>query len=205
MKDKIRNIIFDMGKVLIGFDPEVFMDRAGILDTADRKIIRKEIYDSPLWTAMDQGDLSEKEMIRIVTPLLPVHLRDHAEYLIGGWWDPIIPVEGMEELIRELKEKGYGIYLLSNASVMHKEYWPTIPCAKYFDGTVVSADEHVMKPDEKIYAILLERYGLNASECIYIDDREENVSTAGRLGMCPYLFDGDVCKLQVFLRENTRL
>ena len=201
MKENIRNIIFDMGKVLIGFDPEVFMDRAGIFDPADRKIIRREIYDSPRWTAMDQGDLDEKEMIRIVKPVLPEHLRKHADYLIGRWYEPIIPVEGMEELVCELKERGYGIYLLSNASVMQKVYWPTIPCAKYFDGTVVSADEHVMKPDEKIYTILLERYGLKASECIYIDDREENVSTAGRLGMCPYQFDGDVRKLRAFIEK----
>ncbi|MBR2669659.1 MAG: HAD family phosphatase [Solobacterium sp.] len=201
MKENIRNIIFDMGKVLIGFDPEIFMDRAGIFDPADRKIIRREIYDSPRWTAMDQGDLDEKEMIRIVKPVLPEHLRNHADYLIGRWFEPIIPVEGMEELVCELKERGYGIYLLSNASVMQKVYWPTILCAKYFDGTVVSADEHVMKPDEKIYTILLERYGLKASECIYIDDREENVSTAGRLGMCPYQFDGDVRKLRAFIEK----
>ena len=58
-----------------------------------------------------------------------------------------------------------------------------------------------MKPEEKIYAILLERYGLDASECIYIDDREENVSAAGRLGMCPYLFDGDVRKLRSFIEK----
>lgn len=202
MKENIRNIIFDMGKVLIGFDPEIFMDRAGILDPADRKIIRREIYDSPRWTAMDQGDLNEKEMIRIVKPVLPEHLRNHADYLIGRWYEPIIPIEGMEELVCELKKRGYGIYLLSNASVMQKVYWPTIPCAKYFDGTVVSADEHVMKPDEKIYTILLERYGLKAPECIYIDDREENVSTAGRLGMCPYQFDGDVRKLRAFIEKT---
>ena len=202
MKENIRNIIFDMGKVLIGFDPEVFMDRAGIFDPADRKIIRREIYDSPLWTAMDQGDLDEKEMIRIVKPVLPEHLRNHADYLIGRWYEPIIPIEGMEELVCELKKRGYGIYLLSNASVMQKVYWPTIPCAKYFDGTVVSADEHVMKPDEKIYTILLERYGLDVSECIYIDDREENVSTAERLGMCPYQFDGAVRKLRAFIEKT---
>ena len=201
MKDKIRNIIFDMGKVLIVFDPEVFMDRAGIADRNDRKILRKEIYNSPLWTAMDRGDLSEQEMIRIVKPLLPEHLRIHAEYLIGGWFEPVIPIEGMEEMIRELKAKGYGIYLLSNASVMQKVYWPMIPCAKYFDGTVVSADERVMKPDEKIYKILLERYGLNASECIFIDDREENLNTAERLGISTYLFDGDVHKLREFTEK----
>ena len=202
MDKTIRNFVFDMGRVIIRFDPETFMDRLCIYDEDDRKLIREKVYGSDLWIQMDLGFLDEQRMCEIVKPLFPERLQTYLPGLIRGWCDPIETIEGMDELVFDLKKRGYGIYLLSNASVMQKVYWPTILCAKYFDGTVVSADEHVMKPDEKIYTILLERYGLKASECIYIDDREENVSTAGRLGMCPYQFDGDVRKLRAFIEKT---
>ena len=191
-----------MGKVIIRFDPEHFMDRTGVYDPEDREIIRKEIYESPLWTDMDKGILSEEEMIERVRPLLPGHLRQYTERLIAGWCDPIEIVEGMDDLVKELKEKSYRIYLLSNASVMQKKYWKAVGCSKYFDGTVVSAYEKVMKPDRKIYEILLQRYGLKAEECLFIDDRKINLDAAEELGFSVYLFDGDSGRLRTFLQSE---
>ncbi len=201
MKPEIRNIVFDMGKVIIQFDPDRFLDRAGVFDHADRMLLKKEIYESPLWIEMDRGVLTEEGMIRIVKPVLPKHLQQYTEELIAGWCDPIEPVPGMEELVHELKEKGYGIYLLSNASVMQKMYWKQVGCSPCFDGTVVSAFEGVMKPDRRIYEILLERYGLAAEECLFIDDRKGNLRTAEEMGIAVYLFDGDAGKLRTFMKE----
>ena len=99
MKKQIRNIVFDMGKVLIQFDPELYMDKAGIQDEDDRKIILKEIYHSPLWTDMDMGILNEDQMCEIVTPVLPEHLRKHVKDLISGWCVPLVSIEGMDELV----------------------------------------------------------------------------------------------------------
>ncbi len=196
MNEKIRNFVFDMGKVIIRFDPESFMDRSRICNEEDRKMIREKIYGSDLWTQMDLGFLDEKKMCEIVTPVFPEHLRDHLPYLIGGWCDPIETIEGMNELVYELKKRGYGIYLLSNASAMQKDYWPNVGCSSAFDGVVVSAFEHVMKPEEKIYRILFERYHLKAEECVFIDDRKDNIETAEKLGMRGIVFDGDAVKLR---------
>lgn len=201
MRKGICNIVFDMGKVIIGFDPDIFMDRCKIFDEDDRKLIRKMIYDSPMWIQMDMGDLDEERMIENVTPLLPDHLKPHVGKLIAGWCDPLIETEGMNELIRGLKEKGYRIYLLSNASIMQKTYWPNAGCARYFDGVVVSAFEHLMKPDERFYQVLLNRYHLKAEECLFIDDRKNNVEAAAALGFDTYLFDGDSKALKDYI-EN---
>lgn len=197
----IRNIIFDMGNVLIVFDPDVYMDRAGISDPADRKLVMEKIYHSPLWIDMDLGILDEAEMCRIVKPELPAHLSGLAEELISGWCEPIVMVEGMAELVRELKDQGYGIYLLSNASIMQKKYWLDVTCSDLFDGVVVSAFEHTMKPYEQFYRILLDRYDLKASECVFIDDRQINLDGAKELGMAVCLFKGDVRILKDELKE----
>ncbi|MCR4634291.1 MAG: HAD family phosphatase [Erysipelotrichaceae bacterium] len=201
MRKGIRNIVFDMGKVIIGFDPEVFMDREKIFDEEDRHLIKEKIYQSKMWLQMDMGDLKEEEMIEKVTPEFPEHLRPHIRNLIAGWPRPLIEIPGMNELIFGLKDRAYGIYLLSNASVMQKEYWKTVPCAKCFDGTVVSAFEHLMKPDKRFYELLLKRYDLKAEECLFIDDRRINVDAAASLGFDTFLFEGDSAKLKEYI-EN---
>lgn len=202
MKTQIRNIVFDMGKVIIQFEPDHFLDRAGITDLKDRKILKKEIYESPLWPMMDEGRLTEEEMIEKVRPVLPDHLKKYTEELIKGWPYPIEMIEGMEDLVKDLKEKKYGIYLLSNASFMQKEYWKTVPCSSLFDGTVVSAYEGTVKPDRKIYEILLSRYDLKAEECLFIDDRKVNLEGAEALGFSVYPFDGDAEKLRSYLQTG---
>jgi len=201
MDKTIRNFVFDMGKVIIRFDPDTFMDRLCIYDEEDRKLIREKVYGSDLWIQMDMGYLDEQRMSEIVRPLFPEHLQDYLPSLIGGWCDPIETIEGMDELVCDLKKRGYGIYLLSNASVMQKEYWPNVQCSAAFDGVVVSAFEHVVKPEEKFYRILLDRYDLRARECIFIDDRQDNVEAAEKLGMTGIVFDGDVLKLKARIEE----
>ena len=91
---------------------------------------------------------------------------------------------GMAELVRELKGSGYGIYLLSNASIRQHEYWPRIPASRFFDGTLISADHHVIKPQPEIYRLCLERFGLKAEECIFVDDMAHNVEGAVFCGVC---------------------
>ena len=201
MDKTIRNFVFDMGKVIIRFDPEAFMDRLRIFDEEDRKMIREKVYGSDLWIQMDMGLLDEKQMCEIVRPLFPKHLQKHLEDLIAGWCEPIETIEGMNEVVFDLKKRGYGIYLLSNASVMQREYWSNVECSSVFDGVVVSAFEHVMKPEEKIYRILLERYGLKAEECVFIDDRKANIEAAQKLGMKGIVFDGSAEKLKAAIEE----
>ena len=197
----IKNIIFDMGRVLVEFYPEDFLTKEGITDKEERELLLREIFHHEDWTNMDAGIMSEQEMYDEAVKRIPEHLHQTAHNLIFDWNDPIIPVKGMEDFVRECKEKGYGIYLLSNASVAQPVYWLRIPGHQYFDGTVVSALEKIMKPDVRIYQILLDRYGLKAEECLFIDDVARNIKGAEKAGIRGYLFDGDVDKLRKYIND----
>ena len=93
----IKNIVFDMGNVLVRFDPELFMDRYS-LTGEDRKLIRNEVFRSVEWTMLDRGVIDEEIAEQRILPRLPERLHDAARGLIEKWDDPIVPVEGMMEL-----------------------------------------------------------------------------------------------------------
>ena len=98
----IKNIVFDMGNVLVRFDPELFMDRYS-LTGEDRKLIRNEVFRSVEWTMLDRGVIDEEIAEQRILPRLPERLHDAARGLIEKWDDPIVPVEGMLELLQALK------------------------------------------------------------------------------------------------------
>ena len=130
----IRNIVFDMGQVLNRFDPEMFLDRARIFGE-DRDLLRREVFQSLEWSRLDRGSLTDDEAIALICARLPQRLHAQAAQFVTAWDRPIVPMEGMAALVRELKAKGYGIYLLSNASRRQHSYWPRIPDSECFDNT----------------------------------------------------------------------
>ena len=99
------------------------------------------------------------------------------------------PVAPTEELVRDLKEAGYRLYVLSNMSREFIDYLRRFPVYGLFDGEVVSCEELCVKPEPRIYEILLDRYGLLPSETLFIDDRPANIDTARQLGIGGFLFD----------------
>ena len=98
-------------------------------------------------------------------------------------------VEPTVELIKELKAKGYKLYVLSNMSKEYIEFLRKLPVFDYFDYQVVSSEIHLGKPDPKIYNYLLEHCELNPAETIFIDDRKDNVEVAESVGIVPFHFD----------------
>ena len=97
-------------------------------------------------------------------------------------------IPATEELIKNLKDAQYKLYVLSNMSLEFTEFLRKQPVYKNFDGEVVSCEEHVVKPDAKIYDILTSRYSLTPSETLFIDDRKENVEAAIAAGWHGYHF-----------------
>ena len=197
----IKNILFDMGQVLIRFDRDYFMTRLGV-QGADKQLLMREVFLSVEWVRMDRGTLQEEEAVQQICRRIPQRLHDAANKLVSMWDRPILPIEGMYELVRELKEKGYGIYLLSNASLRQHEYWPRIPASQFFDGTIISADEKVMKPHPDYYNRALEKFGLKAEECVFIDDVPANIEGAMFCGIDGVVFHGDANLLRAQLRER---
>lgn len=200
----IKNIVFDMGKVLMDYEPvkvcRQFTDRE-----EDVALMEKELFSSREWVLLDQGTITEEEAMERVKRRLPdERLRTLVEDCMQHWHEyNISPKPGMEALVTELKEKGFGIYLCSNASLRLRVYENRLPGIEYFDGTLVSAEEHLLKPDPAIYERLFEKYSLQPEECFFIDDIEANIEGAGQCGMAGYCFaDGDVEKLRQYLREH---
>lgn len=185
----IKNFIFDMGEVLFHFRPKEFVARYN-LNEDDANLLRHKIFEEEYWTMLDWGYTTEEELIQHVCKEVPERLHQTVRDLILRWDDPIIPIEGMADLVKDLKDRGYGIYLLSNAGPRHKEYFSKIPGSEYFDGIVVSSYEKLIKPDMEIFKLTLNRFGLKADECFFIDDNQANVCGARLVGIDGFVFTG---------------
>ena len=195
----IRNILFDMGNVLIHFDRKAFLDRLDISEE-DKQLLLREVFLSVEWVQMDRGTLCEETAEPIMCRRLPEHLHKAVHSLVSLWDEPMLPIAGMAELVEELKGNGYGIYLLSNASIRQHDYWPKIPGWQFFDGKVISADEKVMKPHPDYYQIALARFDLRPEECFFIDDVPANIEGAQYCGISGAVFHKDVSLLRCQLR-----
>ena len=191
----IRNIVFDMGGVLRVFNRTYFVSQFD-LNEEDKKILLNEIFLSVEWSMMDRGTLSDVEACEIVKNNLPDHLKQYAEPLVLHWEDYSYPIPGMAEIVRELKNNGYGIYLLSNASKRLYDYWPKLPGNECFDGMIVSCDYQIVKPQNEIYQLLHTKFNLNLSECLFIDDTTINVEGAIYNGLDGIVFHGDTNELR---------
>ena len=196
----IRNIVFDMGNVLIRFDPDSFMDRVGISDPEDRKIVNRELFASVEWALMDMGLETEDTFEPKVLARIPNRLREKVRELLRNWAYPRQYMPGMPELVQRLKNAGYGIYLLSNASVGQPAYWNQMPVSKLFDGTLVSAFVKTVKPCPAIYRLFTEEFKLEEAECVFIDDAPINVAAAVACGWQGIVFHGDPAELEEKLK-----
>ena len=162
----IRNIVFDMGMVLLEYDPvKVCWEYTD--NPEDVEWMRRELFDSKEWSLLDEGTLTDAQALERVQKRLPnEHLRWLAKESLEHWHEYNIWAKpGMGELVKELKEKGCGIYLCSNCSVRLRVFEHEIPGIEYFDGTLVSAEEKLAKPNPAIYERLFEKFHLKAEEC----------------------------------------
>lgn len=197
-KKMIKNVVFDMGQVVFYFDAGYFIEKAGASGD-DIGLMYKVIFSSGKWACLDDGTMTERELIGYANERLPGCLHKVTEELILRWDRNAVEVRGMYDLIKELKDRGLKLYLLSNAGPRHRDYWKNIPASRFFDGAVVSCYEKIMKPDERLYRILLDRYSLNADECVFTDDIRENVEAAERLGMKGFVFSDNAEELREFI------
>lgn len=179
---KIKNVIFDFGCVLVYWNQHNLYDAYfGSSEKTDWFI--QNICTVPWNNQTDMG----VPFAQVVEEKIAEHPEWEKEIrMYWGEWDKMLgtAVEGMEEWVRELKAAGYGVYGLTNWSSetfpIAKERYPVFGL---LDGIVISGVEKIVKPDLRLYQILLDRYGLNANECVFIDDRAENVDAAKTLGI----------------------
>ena len=196
----VKNILFDMGGVLILFDKQMFIDRLEVAPE-DGKLLMREVFQSLEWAQLDWGSITDEEAAEAVCRRLPQRLHDAGRKLVTMWDRPILPVPGMEELLRELKAEGYRLFLLSNASVRQHEYWPRIPGADCFEGTLISADVKLVKPQPEIYELACRKFLIRPEESLFIDDLPINIEGARQAGLKGIVFHGDTAELRRELKR----
>lgn len=198
---KITTVVFDMGQVLIHWTPFAVTDHLG-LSEEDMSILLREMFQSVEWVSLDHGTLTREQAVERVKTRVPERLWPAVEETIFGWWRrPLKPMEGMAELVRELKGKGYHLYVLSNAGTDLRDYFDRIPGSECFEGVMVSAEEKLIKPMPAIYERLAKKFELDLGECVFIDDAPANIEVAIQTGMRGIQFRLDVPRLRRELRE----
>lgn len=201
----IRNLIFDMGNVLIYWRPDVLIRRLNVPEE-DHPLLLREVFGDVNWIQLDRGIVTPEEAAGRMCSRLPQRLHSAAHELTAGWWHgPLLPVEGTAEVLRELKSLGYNIYLLSNAGVDLPKFFDRIPGSECFDGRIVSADWKLLKPQPELYRILFREYGLKAEECFFIDDLNINIEAGILVGMPGAVFRGADDLRQTLRREGIPL
>ncbi len=186
-----KNIIFDIGDVLVSFRPKEAMADIGI-PKAHIPALFDATVGSRWWAELDRGVLTEDACF--------VHMKEeHPELaaeidLFHPAAKPLLVVsyDYAADWLSSLKASGYHIYLLSN----YPESYYRLHCTKdfnflpYVDGEVISAFVRMAKPDSAIYRHLLDKYHLKAEECVFLDDKPANIEAAEALGIQSILFTG---------------
>lgn len=186
----IKNVVLDMGNVLLDFDPEFVMDQFCSSDE-EKAVIRKELFDGPEWQMGDRGDIKDKDRFDLVKGRVPEKYHEALRRCCNEWDICMDPLEGAREFCENVKKAGLRIYVLSNASDLFYTYFPKFLPLDFFNGVFVSSDYLMLKPDPIIYETFLSKYGLKADECLFVDDRKENTDGAAETGMNTFCFKGD--------------
>ncbi|MBQ8945595.1 MAG: HAD family phosphatase [Lachnospiraceae bacterium] len=197
----IKNIIFDVGKVLIGWDPALSMRMIGFDESEITAVMKAIFTDKKIWNEEDRGVKTREEMSDFLVSFAP-ELEDLIRRFYADATISVTPMEYSREWITDLKNAGLHVYILSNFG----EYaWNravelgAINFMDLVDGAVRSYEIHHVKPEPEIYQTVLSRYGLSAAECVFIDDVEANVQAARENGMEAIVFKGyedAVCRLE---------
>ena len=186
----IKNVIFDLGNVLIDFKPIKYIKSLGYDDEKALEIFNKTIKDS-IWADMDRGIYLDKESyVKAFEEKYP-EIQDDIDKFLGGPWieNVIFPLKDNLKMIDLVKEKGLKYYILSNYPKDAFEYtYDMCPFIQNAYGMVISYDVLMIKPDKNIYLKLLDKYGLKANECLFIDDLDINVEGAKSVGINAFVF-----------------
>ncbi|NEA30405.1 HAD family hydrolase [Streptomyces sp. SID13031] len=178
----VDDVVFDIGGVLLDWSPD-YLYRDLIPDDGQREHFLTNIT-SPEWNLQQDAGRPWAEAIAELTSLHP----EHAEWIDAydtGWLKMVGGlIEGTADVITELREQGIPTYALTNFST---EKWEVakeaFPILAGFSGEVVSGTEQTLKPGEKLYRILLDRYRLDPARTFYTDDKNDNVIAARATGM----------------------
>lgn len=191
----IKNIIFDIGNVLLKFNRDYLLSQ--FYKGKDFEYLKEIIFRD--WEKMDDNTLSPKEHLDSVLEALPEKYHSVAKGLLTTWEDYMIYTDGIIEYVKELKSQGYKLYILSNMTTHFIEREHKFEILKYFDGIVYSAPIKIMKPSPEIYTHILNKFQLNPEETLFIDDTKKNLTAAARFKIKTFLFNDNLNELKDFI------
>lgn len=197
-----RNIVFDMGGVLVDYTA----DNATWHFTDDPEIVREihsVMFCSQEWMALDMGSISDEEAVsRILPRLSDDRVREIATITFDHWHEyNNVARPGVAAIIESIKMRGQKVYILSNVSKrLTGTYKNVVPAPELYDGAFFSGEVLALKPQPIIYQMFFQRFNLNPSECLFIDDVKANVDAAIQCGMEAWWFrTGNTDDLKKFL------
>lgn len=193
----IKNIIFDVGNVLVRWDPTHIVSVA-FPEYKHPSSLAQSIFKHQTWLDLNLGLITEKEAILHYSARLGLEQADLA-IMMQIVKTSLVPIPGSFELLTQLYQEKYHLYALTDntkeimAYLKEKyDFW------RYFKGVVVSAEIGHLKPSKAIYAHLLQTYQLNAKETVFIDDLLVNVEGAKALGIEGIAFrDAQTCRISL--------
>ena len=177
----IKTVIFDIGRVLIGFEWKDYVHRLFGNPEVEARVT-DATFGSGIWNEMDRGIWSEEEVLARFIARAPEREKE-----IRAAFDRVGCCTERKEYaipwIENLKARGYRVLILSNYSEhVRKRSTHTLDFLPHLDGGVFSYQVHRIKPEPEIYRILLEKYELKAEECVFVDDNGKNIQAARELG-----------------------
>lgn len=191
----IKNIIFDIGNVILKFDRDFLL--SNFYRGVDYELVKEVLFRD--WEKLDEDLLTLNEYKENVLKELPKHLHAPAIGVLDNWEYFMTYTKGIIPLIFELKQKGYKLYILSNMTRHFIERDYKFPILSEFDGIVYSALIKMVKPNDEIYEYVLKKFDLNPTECLFIDDTKKNLTAAARFKIETFHFQNNVQELREFI------
>ena len=191
----IKNVIFDFGNVLIDWNPAYLFLPYFNGNEEECRFFTDNVCNREWFTRMDRGEDMDKCVAELQASF--PQYADAVAMFRDRWFEMCNgEIPGMLELIQDLKAKGVGVYGLTNwPAETFDEARRRFKTIASIDNIVVSSHVKLAKPEPAIYQLLLSKYNLNPEECVFIDDRKDNVDTAIRLGMNGIVFPGTAQEL----------
>ena len=197
-----RGVVFDVGNVLYGWDPDSFLV-SQLADDAERlRFIRDSDFYG--WHHSLDGGRPFDEAASELSETFPAYAA-----LIRAWGDRFgetikYPVEGVHAIVEELDARGVALFGITNFSA---DFWKPFVAREHaffgrFRDIVVSGEVKLLKPDPAIYYLALGRFGLKPSEALFVDDRQINVDAAEAIGMPGHLFTDAAALRQRLVAEG---
>ncbi len=181
------DIILDMGNVLLEWNKDKILQGVSEMKK-DYLILDKTIFQSGLWERLDLGTMTRQELVLKVVSMIGSTYQKKVEEVIWNWPSYIDIYREVFPVLSELKKKGHRIFVLSNTS---KVFYDLLeeqlsPIKELLDGFVLSCDIKAIKPDLAMFKEILDKYQLNPTHCVFLDDIENNTIAAQKLGIKAY-------------------